>query len=434
LTLFIHADLDAFYASVEQLDHPEYRGKPVIVGGLPGDRRSVAATASYEARTFGVHSAMPIAEAARLCPQGIFLRGRMARYREKSEEIMAIFRDFAPEVQQLSIDEAFLDISGMERILGTPREAGVKLKDRVLRETGLRISLGFASNKYLAKIASGLSKPDGLFVVPRGEEEAFMRSLPVGKIWGAGAKTQGIFQKHGFKTGEDLYRLSPQVLSSLFGKAMGHFLYLAVRGQPAENFETDRGSRSLSTERTFDYDLYDEFVIETALFDLCQTLLWRLLGSPWQSRTAAIKIRYGDFSTEGARKTWQYPVRGLTDLYDRLLDLFREKYRPGKGVRLLGVGLLNLEPAAERRSREGSPPEPAAEGRSREGSPPEPAAEGRSRVSSEDCGSPPERETPLHQGELFEVESERDLRLEKMILEINRKFPTGALKRGRSMA
>ena len=171
---FVHADIDAFYASVEQLDCPEYRGKPVIVGGLPTDRRCVVSTASYEARRFGVHSAMPIAQAVKLCPQGIYLRGNMRRYQEKSAEIMALFADFSPCVQQLSIDEAFIDITGMEGLFGSPQIIAEKIKKRVSGESGLTVSIGISSNKYLAKIASGMSKPDGLFIIPPGGEEGFM--------------------------------------------------------------------------------------------------------------------------------------------------------------------------------------------------------------------------------------------------------------------
>jgi DNA polymerase-4 len=391
MACFIHADLDAFYASVEQLDHPEYRGRPVIVGGLPGDRRSVVSTASYEARRFGVHSAMPIAEAARLCPQGVFLRGNMKRYREKSREIMAIFGDFSPQVQQLSIDEAFLDISGTRRLFGPPAQLAGTLKERVRRETGLTVSAGLASNKYLAKIASGISKPDGLFVIKDGEEEAFMLSLPVGKIWGAGPKTQELFKLHGFKTCGDLHRLSQENLAAIFGNSLGLFLYRAVRGEAAAAFDEERGSHSMSAERTFEFDLYDTFVIETALFDICQTLMWRLLDCRWQSRTVSIKIRYGDFSTESGRETFQHPVRTFNELYEGLLDLFHKKYQAGRGVRLLGAGLMNLETQRVRQAELFVPP--------------------------------PKKGRP---------DEEKERHLEETILAINKKFPHGGLKRGRS--
>jgi DNA polymerase-4 len=382
---FVHADLDAFYAAVEQLDHPEYRGKPVIVGGVPGDRRSVVSTASYEARQFGVHSAMPIAQAVKLCPQAVYLRGSMKRYREKSLEIMAVFSGFSPDVQQLSIDEAFLDISGTESLFGPPQKLAEDLKARVLRDTGLTVSVGLASNKYIAKIASGLSKPDGLFVIPPGGEEQFMRGLPVTKIWGAGNKTQELFKKHGLKTCDDIHQLSVEVLHSIFGQHFGTFLYRAVRGESAELFDKDRGSHSMSAERTFEYDLYDDFAIETALFDICQTIMWRLLDNRLQSRTISVKIRYADFSTEIARETFAEPVTTLNVLYDHVLALFRKKHRQGKGVRLIGAGLMNLDSVS------------------------------------------------TQQGELFNENNEKEQRLEQLILEINRKHPNAALRRGRSL-
>ncbi|MDR1430408.1 MAG: DNA polymerase IV [Spirochaetaceae bacterium] len=384
---FIHADLDAFYASVEQLDHREYRGRPVIVGGLPGDRRSVVSTASYEARVFGVHSAMPIAEAVRLCPGGIYLRGNMARYREKSGEIMALFDNFSPQVQQLSIDEAFLDITGTEGLLGPPDRLADRLKEQVQKETGLTVSVGLASNKYVAKIASGLSKPDGKSIIPPGAEEAFMLSLPVSKIWGAGPKTQEVFAARGLKSCADIHGLSEKTLVSIFGASFGVFLYRAVRGEAAAAFDEERGSHSMSAERTFDFELYDAFAIETALFDICQTLMWRLLDQKWHSRTVMVKIRYGDFSTESGRETFETPVRTLNELYDRLLNLFHRKYRKGRGLRLLGAGLMNLETKK------------------------------------------------VYQGELFDRagpdSAGREQRLEETILKINKKFPGAALKRGR---
>ena len=382
---FIHADLDAFYASVEQLDHPEYRNRPVIVGGLPGDRRSVVSTASYEARKFGVHSAMPLVHAVKLCPDGIYLRGNMERYQEKSSEIMNIFRDFTSDFQQLSVDEAFLDISGMEGIFGKPELQAKKLKDRVRNETGLTVSVGIAPNKYIAKIASGILKPDGLCEIKPGEEEKFMRSLPVAKIWGAGNKTQELFARHNLKTCDEIYRLSVSSLESIFGKSFGNFLYQAVRGQGAQSFDSSRGTHSMSAERTFPYDLYDEFEIETVILDICQTLTWRLLNQSWKSRTVSVKIRYEDFSTEICRKTYSTPVSSMNDLYEKILSVFRGKYQKGRGIRLIGVGLMNLETGDAR------------------------------------------------QADLFDAKSDRERLLEKSILEINQKFPKAALKRGRSM-
>jgi DNA polymerase-4 len=383
---FIHADLDAFYASVEQLDHPEYRGKPVIVGGLPGDRRSVVSTASYEARQFGVHSAMPIVQAYKLCPQGIYLRGNMGRYREKSAEVMAVFQDFTPDVMQISVDEAFLDITGTEKLFGPPALEGAKLKEAVREKTGLTVSLGIAANRYVAKIASGMSKPDGITIVAPGEEEAFMLALPLTKIWGAGHKTQEQFKKQGLKTCADIHRLTLKNLQAMFGEAFGLFLYRAVRGEAAQAFDGSRSSRSISAERTFPYDLYDEFAIETALFEICETLMFRLFDQNWRSKTVSIKIRYNDFSTESAQETFPRPVSGINELFDHLSTLFRRKYRAGRGVRLIGAGFLNPETADEPR-----------------------------------------------QGELFDEPDEKKRALDKYILEINKKFPNAALRRGRSL-
>jgi DNA polymerase-4 len=384
MSCFLHADLDAFYASVEQLDHSEYRGKPVIVGGLPGDRRSVVSTASYEARAFGVRSAMPVAEAVRLCPGGIFLRGNIERYREKSREVMAIFEDFSPCVQQLSVDEAFIDITGTENLFGPPEALAQKLKTAVREKAGLGVSTGLASNKYVAKIASGMSKPGGLCLVPAGEEETFMLALPVTKIWGAGAKTQEYFSRRGLKTCADIHRLSRQVLQGMFGKAHGDFLYNAVRGRAATAFDNERGTRSMSAERTFRRDLHDEFEIETALMTVCQEIMFRYLDSPWQGRTVFIKIRYEDFATVSGRETFERPVTTLNGLYAALLALFRKKYQKGRGVRLLGAGLGGLE------SKKNT------------------------------------------QNDLFCAENEKERRIEQAILEINKKFPAAALRRGRT--
>ncbi|HRR02984.1 MAG TPA: DNA polymerase IV, partial [Treponemataceae bacterium] len=185
--VFFHVDLDAFFAAVEQLDHPEYRGQPVIIAGDP-DKRGVVSTCSYEARKFGIHSAMSSFRAHQLCPQGIFLPGRMHRYHEKSREVMAVLDGFSPDIRQISVDEAFLDMSGTERIFGTPREAALLLKQRVHDQTGLTISVGVAPNRYLAKIASGLSKPDGLTMIEPGEEASFMRARLLKDVWGVGEK------------------------------------------------------------------------------------------------------------------------------------------------------------------------------------------------------------------------------------------------------
>jgi DNA polymerase-4 len=302
---------------------------------------------------------------------------------------MAVFSDFSPFVQQLSVDEAFLDITGTKQLFGPPEALAGKLKKTIYEKTGLTVSAGLASNKYVAKIASGMSKPDGLFIVAPGEEEQFMMNLPVRKIWGAGPKTQELFEKHGLKSCADIHRLSKEILESLFGKAFAVFLYRAVRGQAAESFERERRTSSMSAERTFPFDLYDEFEIETQLFGIASEVFFRLLEAQLQSRTVFVKIRYGDdFSTIIARETFQNPVRTLNEFYEDILSLFRKKYREGRGlgrgIRLLGAGVSNMESKSD-----------------------------------------------FKQNELFDSTAGKEQILEKSILEINKKYPMAALKRGR---
>lgn len=350
--VFFHVDLDAFFASVEQLDHPEYRGKPVIVGGLPGDRRAVVSTASYEARKFGVHSAMPVFQAAKLCPNGIFLRTNMKRYHEKSREVMSIFYDYSPDVRQMSVDEAFIDMTGTEKLFGKPIEAAKKLKSEILEKTGLTVSVGIASTKYCAKIASGIKKPDGLFEIPAGKEQEFMLSLPLSKLWGAGKKTQEKLKNSGITTTKEIFNRSPALLQSIFGQATGLFLYNAVRGNEYEDFNAKPKSRSVSAETTYEYDLSDLYAIETALLELCHTVMFRSLKEKVRSKSISLKIRYEDFSTVSVQESSERYVSSVDDLFDRAKSLFEKKYNKKLGIRLLGVCLQNLENDNEPRSKE----------------------------------------------------------------------------------
>jgi len=341
--VFLHVDLDAFFASVEQLDFPEYRGKPVIVGGKPGDRRSVVSTCSYEARKFGVHSAMSTAKAYELCPKGIYVYGRMYRYHEKSCEVMNIFNEFSPDVQQMSIDEAFIDITGTERLFGSPEETARKLKKRVFDETGLTVSVGIASNKYTAKIASGMSKPDGLFYVHSGQEEEFMRSLPLEKIWGVGTKTRERLHSAGFFSSESIFNASLSLLKSIFGECTASFLYNAVRGNEVETFDHRTSAKSISEEHTFEYDITDPYVIETALLQLSQDVFFRLLKEQLHSKTVHLKIRYEDFTTVSIQETQKSVFATSEALFDKAKELFYKKYESGRGIRLLGAGVQNVE-------------------------------------------------------------------------------------------
>ncbi len=341
--IYLHVDLDAFFASVEQHDHPEYRGKPVIVGGLPEDRRSVVSTASYEARKYGVHSALPVALASRLCPNGIFLRGNYKRYSEISHCIMEIFRNYSPDVTQMSIDEAFIDITGTERLFGTPQETARKIKNEVLEKTGLTVSIGIACTKYVAKIASGYRKPDGITFVPKGKEEDFMLSLPLEKLWGVGTKTLSRLKSAGFFTMKDIHSKSKGLLVAIFGDCMGTFLYNAVRGNRELDFGGDAKNRSISEEHTFEYDITDRYAVDTALMELSNHIHWKMMKENIRARTIVLKVRYEDFCTVTVRETYEVPFMNADDFFERCRTLFSKKVEFEKSIRLLGVGVSSIE-------------------------------------------------------------------------------------------
>ncbi|UTC66224.1 MULTISPECIES: DNA polymerase IV [unclassified Treponema] len=337
---FFHVDIDAFFASVEQLDNPEYRGKPVIVGGQ--SERGVVSTCSYEARKFGVHSAMPILQAKKLCPNGIFLRGRMGRYHEKSKEVMSIFKDFTPEIKQISVDEAFLNMTGMEKIFGEPRDSALLLKKTIKEKTGLTVSVGCARTKYIAKIASGRSKPDGLFIVPLGQEIDFMKSLPLEDIWGIGGKTRERLVAAGLSTVPQIFNSSEHLLQTILGNAGGSFLYQAVRGELYDVFTDDVKSHSISTERTFEHDLFSHIEINDVLFYLASELMYRIFDEKIKGKTVSVKIRYNDFKTVSVQSTGSV-VNDTQDLFERAKELFYKKFDNKTPIRLLGLCIMNVE-------------------------------------------------------------------------------------------
>lgn len=341
---FLHVDLDAFFASVEQLDHPEYRGKPVIVGGNPNEKRSVVSTASYEARKFGVHSAMPGFQAFKLCPQGIFVHPRMDRYEEISYKIMQIFRDYSPDVEQMSIDEAFIDLTGTEKLFGEPWQTAQKIKARVKAETGLTVSIGLARTKYLAKIASGYKKPDGFYFVEPGQEneQNFMKRLPLNKVWGIGAKTLEALNKGGIYSTADILLRDLETLEFQFGKNTAAFLWDIMYCGGAEVFKRERKSHSISAERTFPIDLTNSYAAETALMELSHEVFFRLLREESYSRTVMVKIRYNDFKTITVQQTSDSNILTLDSFFDVVKSLFEKKYSEGEGIRLLGVGFENV--------------------------------------------------------------------------------------------
>ncbi len=338
---FFHVDLDAFYASVEQLDNPEYRGKPVIVGARPGTRGVVAAC-SYEARTFGVRSAMPISEAHRRCPQGVYVRPRMERYAELSGRVMRIFDDFTPSVRRISIDEASLDMTGTETLFGPPKAAAERLKRRVREETGLSLSVGIAENRFLAKMASEFRKPDGLYEVLHGEEEAFVDAVGLEKIWGVGRKTLERLKELRLDTTGKVREKSERHLASLFGNAAGAFLSKAVRGIDPGMYSETAKSHSVSSETTFLEDTGDRELIDLALLDLSHQVMFRLFEEEGRSKSLGLKIRYADFSTYSRRTTLGHYITSAEELHLRACELLREHWDGGP-LRLVGIGLEQVE-------------------------------------------------------------------------------------------
>ncbi len=339
--LFFHVDLDAFFASVEVLDDPSLKGKPVVVGARPG-RRGVVSTCSYEARAFGVRSAMPINEAVRLCPHAVFLPPRMERYSELSRAVMDVFGEFTPEVTVVSIDEAFLTMTGTGRLWPDPDDAARALKRRVTERTGLTISVGAASNRYVAKVASGMSKPDGLTVVRPGEEADFMARVPIGKLWGAGEKTQTRFRELGIDSIAKLRELEESVVSSIFGRSGGDFLYKAARGVDPGIYAREAESKSISTETTFERDVTDRETLESVLLGMADELAYRAYREGVRSRTCVLKLRTEDFVTSGKRVTSRDYLVGADEIHEAALSLL-DKRDDKLPVRLIGLGLANLE-------------------------------------------------------------------------------------------
>lgn len=338
-SVFFHIDLDAFFASVEILDHPEYKGKPLIIG-TPGPRH-VASTCSYEARKYGVHSAMPMTTALKLCPDALCVRGRMERYSEKSHEVMSIIRSFAPGFLQVSVDEAFLDLTGMERIYPLPGKAARTLKEMILSQTGLTTSIGVASSRFIAKLASDYRKPDGLTIVPPGKEEAFVDKVGLGKLWGIGDSTLSALRRRGITTASALRSYPLEDLRRMFGEKSGEYLYKAARGIDPGIYSKEAKSRSISTERTFYPDVRDMDAIETYLLEMSEEVMFRALEEKKVPRTVSVKIRYGDFSTITVQDTPQHGIYSSADVYAISKELLSSRYR-GEGIRLLGIALQGV--------------------------------------------------------------------------------------------
>jgi len=339
----LHVDLDAFYASVEQLADPSLRGRPVVVGGLGS--RGVVAAASYEARRFGIHSAMPMARARRACPDAAFISPRFDEYAKASRSIMAILRSVTPLVEPISLDEAFLDVRGARRLLGDGSTIARDLRVRIKDETGLVASVGVATTKMLAKIASDLAKPDGLLVVEPGTELEVLHPLPVGRLWGVGPATRKRLDRYGVATIGDLAALSEETLVSTLGRAHGEHLHALAWNVDDRPVEPERIAKSIGHEETFPQDVRHRATLEHEIVRLSDRVASRLRTAGRVARTVQLKLRYHDFRTITRAKTLAEPTDLAADLA-RVATTLLSAVELGEGVRLLGVSAQQLEPAA----------------------------------------------------------------------------------------
>ena len=333
----IHADLDAFYAAVEQLDNPQLRGLPVMVGGSP-QSRGVVATASYEARVFGVHSAMPMVTAVRQCPQGIVVRPRFDRYREMSRQVMDIFHQLTDLVEPLSLDEAYLDITAVVETGKLPLGVAIDLKRRVKEETQLNVSIGVGTCKSVAKIASDLEKPDGLVVVAPGDERDFLAPLPVGKLWGIGPKTAERLNRDGVETIGDLATQPDEWYARRFGKRAQGIRAKAL-GQDDDPVKTERNPKSISAETTFAEDLSDPEDLRQVLGKLSSSVSSQLTRKEVRGRTVTVKLRLADFTTLTRQTTLPSHTNSEAAIMETAWQLLAGEMTEDRAFRLLGVGV-----------------------------------------------------------------------------------------------
>jgi DNA polymerase IV len=336
----LHVDMDAFYASVEQRDAPELKGQPVVVGGAGG--RGVVAAASYEARRFGIHSAMPMVRARRLCPDLVIVGNRFDRYREVSRQVMAILADITPLVEPLSLDEAFLDVAGAVRLFGEPPEIGESIRTRVREELDLPCSVGVGPTKSVAKLLSDRAKPDGLVHWPAGEVVARLRPLPIGDLWGAGPRTVERLHSFGYRTVGQLADAELRTLQRVVGEALGSQLHQLARGIDPRRVTPSEPARSISGERTFAHDLDDPAELERQVLRLSETVGRRLRAAGVAGRTITLKLRFDTFETITRSSTLPAPTDRTRDVATIALDLLAGLRLERARVRLLGVGVSNL--------------------------------------------------------------------------------------------
>ena len=341
--VIIHCDMDAFYASVAELDDPTLRGKPVVVGaGI----RGVVLSANYAARKFGIRAAMPVGRAKRMAPNAIFVSPDHHRYSEISAKVMQIFSSFTPFVEPLSLDEAFLDITGAQKLLGTPREIGQAIRKRVHEECGITCSVGIAPNKFIAKLASGHCKPNGLLEIKADRILTFLHPLPVSDLWGVGPKTAEQLQRLGLKTVSDVANTPLETLKRALGDATGEHIYELSWGRDFRSVVPDEPDKSISAAETFSYDIEDPEIILREYLRLTEKASARLRDKELYAKTISIKVRFADFSTITRSKTLPLPISSTQEIYQVVKDLYLALKLDRARLRLVGVSLENLRESA----------------------------------------------------------------------------------------
>jgi DNA polymerase-4 len=339
----LHVDMDAFYASVAERDNPELKGKAVVIGM---GARGVVSAANYEARKFGIHSAMPVGRARRLAPHAIFLPVDMARYQEVSEHVMEIFHSFTPWVEPISLDEAFLDVTGSQKLLGTGREIAVAIRKKVEEQEGITCSVGIAPSKFIAKLASANCKPNGMLEITSDRILTFLHPLPIQAMWGVGPKTAEVLERLGLRTIEDIAKLPRTTLIRALGEANGASLYELAWGRDYRDVTPEEPDRSISAAETFAQDLDNPEEILTEFLRLTERATARLRDRDLFAKTISIKVRFADFSTINRSKTLPLPIDSTHDVYDVVKGLYQGLRIERARLRLVGVSLENLSEEA----------------------------------------------------------------------------------------
>lgn len=348
----IHLDLDAFFASVEQRDNSAYRGKPLIVGGISGGRensnRGVVCAASYEARKYGVHAGMPIWEARQKCPRGIFIPTQMNKYLKESKKFFQICSNYTPLIEPLSIDELFLDVSGCESLFGSSEIIGRKIKERVYQELGLKVSVGIAENKFLAKIATNLGKPDGFYIISSKDVQKILYPLPISSLWGIGKKTEELLKKSGIYQVEQLAKMPDSILENLLGKN-GKKMKLLAQGIDESPVIPPSTAKSISKETTFSTNISEKAVLVKELLKISQLVGYAARKKGYKGRTVTLKIRYHNFITFNRSTTLENPTNLDDIIFKTVVELLDKVRHKKDGVRLLGIKLSNLTSGNERK-------------------------------------------------------------------------------------